>query len=74
MQNKKTQLEQVHDIFDILHGKKEADLLIKNLQVLDVHGETVYSGSLLIYDQRIIALNPDESAIQVKEVFDGQGL
>ena len=70
----KTQLEQVHDIFDVIHGKKPADLLIKNLNILDVHGETVYAGSLLIYNQRIVALNPDESAIQVKEVFDGQGL
>lgn len=70
----KTQLEQVHDIFDIVHGKKEADLLIKNIQILDVHGETVYAGALLIYNKRIVALNPDESLIKVKEVFDGQGL
>lgn len=75
MSNTKTnQLEQVHTIFDILHGKREADLLVKNVMVLDVHGESVYAGSLLIYDKRIIALNPDESVIQVKEVFDGQGL
>ncbi|WDV96801.1 amidohydrolase family protein [Brevibacillus parabrevis] len=67
-------LEKVRAIFDILHGKKEADLLLKNLNILDVHGETVYHGSLLIYDKRIVALNPDESVIQVKEVFDGQGL
>lgn len=68
------QLEQVHHIFDILHGKAPADLLIKNLQILDVHGETVYDGSLLVDGGRIVALNPEESAIQVKEVFDGQGL
>ncbi|WP_281869026.1 amidohydrolase family protein [Brevibacillus parabrevis] len=67
-------LEKVRAIFDILHGKKEADLLLKNLNILDVHGEIVYHGSLLIYDKRIVALNPDESVIQVKEVFDGQGL
>ncbi|WP_314306100.1 amidohydrolase family protein [Brevibacillus parabrevis] len=67
-------LEKVRAIFAILHGKKEADLLLKNLNILDVHGETVYHGSLLIYDKRIVALNPDESVIQVKEVFDGQGL
>lgn len=68
------QLQQVHDIFDVVHGKKEADLLIKNIQILDVHGETVYGGSLLIYRGRIVALSPDEDQIQVKEVFDGQGL
>ena len=68
------QLQQVHDNFDVVHGKKEADLLIKNIQILDVHGETVYGGSLLIYRGRIVALSPDEDQIQVKEVFDGQGL
>lgn len=73
-QTETNHLEKVRAIFDVLHGKKEADLLLKNLNILDVHGETVYQGSLLIYDKRIVALNPDESLIQVKEVFDGQGL
>ncbi len=69
-----THLEQVHAIFDILHGKKEADLLIKNIEILDVFGETTFAGSLLVYQGRIIALNPDETLLKVKEVFDGQGL
>ncbi|MGF9821199.1 hypothetical protein [Brevibacillus agri] len=73
-QTETNHLEQVRAIFAILHGKKEADLLLKNLNILDVHEETVYHGSLLVYDKRIVALNPDESVIQVKEVFDGQGL
>ena len=73
-QNRIDQLQQVHDIFDVVHGTKEADLLIKNINILDVHGETVYAGSLLIYKGRIVALSPDEDKIQVKEVFDGQGL
>ncbi|MCR8643959.1 amidohydrolase family protein [Paenibacillus sp. N1-5-1-14] len=67
-------LDKVHTIFDILNGKYEADLLLKNLNILDVHGETVYQGSILVYDKRIVALNPDESIIKVKEVFDGKGL
>jgi adenine deaminase len=66
--------EKVRAIFDILHGKKEADLLLKNLNILDVHGETVYQGSILVYDKRIVALNPDEATIQVRQVFDGEGL
>jgi len=73
-QTETNHLEKVVAIFDVLHGRKEADLLMKNLNILDVHGETVYQGSLLIYDKRIVALNPDESMIKVKEVFDGQGL
>jgi len=64
----------VRAIFDILHGKKQADLLLKNLNILDVHGETVYQGSILVYDKRIVALNPDEATIQVRQVFDGEGL
>ncbi|SEG24232.1 amidohydrolase family protein [Paenibacillus sp. UNC499MF] len=67
-------LAKVHAIFDVLNGKEEADLLLKNLNILDVHGETVYQGSILVYDKRIVALNPDESLIRVKEIFDGQGL
>ncbi|NCE64692.1 adenine deaminase [Pseudoflavonifractor sp. 524-17] len=74
MSHSVSQLQQVHDIFDIVHGEKEADLLLKNLNILDVHGETVYAGSLLIYNGRIVALSPDEDKIKVKEVFDGQGL
>ena len=66
--------EQVRAIFDILNGKKEADLLLKNLNILDVHSESVYQGSILVYNKRIIALNPDETAIKVREVFDGEGL
>lgn len=64
----------VRAIFDILHGKKEADLLVRNLNILDVHGETVYQGSILVYDKRIVALNPDEATIKVRQVFDGKGL
>lgn len=66
--------EKVRTIFDILHGDREADLLLKNLNILDVHGETVYQGSILVYDKRIVALNPDEKIVKVKEVFDGKGL
>ncbi|KQU88851.1 adenosine deaminase [Ensifer sp. Root31] len=64
----------VRAIFDILNGKKVADLLLKNLSILDVHGETVYQGSILVYDKRIVALNPDETILKVKDVFDGKGL
>ncbi|MFS0841068.1 amidohydrolase family protein [Paenibacillus sp. 1P03SA] len=73
-QTEVNQLAKVHAIFDVLKGKEEADLLLRNLNILDVHGETVYQGSILVYDKRIVALNPDESLIRVKEVFDGQGL
>ncbi|WP_347265914.1 adenine deaminase C-terminal domain-containing protein [Paracoccus sp. (in: a-proteobacteria)] len=66
--------DKVRTIFDILHGKAEADLLLTNLNILDVHGESVYHGSILVHDKRIVALNPDAAAIRVREVFDGRGL
>ena len=66
--------DKVRAIFAVLSGEREADLLLKNLNILDVHGETVHQGSILIYDKRIVALDPDESVVKVKEVFDGQGL
>ncbi|MBB3211640.1 adenine deaminase [Herbaspirillum sp. Sphag1AN] len=66
--------DKVRAIFEVLNGKREADLLLKNLNILDVHSESVYQGSILVYDQRIIALNPNETEIKVRQVFDGQGL
>ena len=66
--------DKVRAIYAILQGEREADLLLKNLNILDVHGESVYQGSILVYDKRIIALNPDESVLKVREVFDGKGL
>ncbi|MGW0484234.1 adenine deaminase C-terminal domain-containing protein [Nonomuraea sp. NPDC003214] len=66
--------DHVRMIFDILRGEREADLLLRDLNVLDVHGEAVHQGSILVHDQRIIALDPDESVVRVREVFDGQGL
>lgn len=69
-----THYNQVRAIFDILHGQREADLLLKNINILDVHSEEVYQGSLLVFDKRIVALNPDEAIIKVREVFDGEGL
>lgn len=66
--------EHVRTIFGILEGEREADLLLRNLNILDVHSETVYPGTLLVHGQRIIALNPDESIVRFREVFDGEGL
>ncbi|MFC4126122.1 adenine deaminase C-terminal domain-containing protein [Nocardia rhizosphaerae] len=69
-----TQDDYVRTIFGILEGEREADLLLRNLHILDVHSETVYPGTLLVHGQRIIALNPDESVVRYRESFDGQGL
>ncbi|MEV6071213.1 adenine deaminase C-terminal domain-containing protein [Nocardia sp. NPDC052001] len=66
--------DHVRTIFGILEGEREADLLLRNLYILDVHTESVYPGTLLVHGERIIALNPDESIVRFREEFDGQGL
>lgn len=66
--------EHARTIFGILEGEREADLLLQNLNILDVHSESVYQGSILVHNQRIIALNPDQSILKVRDVFDGEGL
>ncbi|MET9212241.1 MULTISPECIES: adenine deaminase C-terminal domain-containing protein [unclassified Nocardia] len=69
-----TQDDHVRSIFAILEGEQEADLLLRNLHILDVHSETVYPGTLLVHGGRIIALSPDESIVRFRESFDGEGL
>ncbi|MGW0247265.1 adenine deaminase C-terminal domain-containing protein [Nocardia goodfellowii] len=66
--------DHVRMIFGILQGEQPADLLLRNLNILDVHSESVYPGSLLVHGQRIIALNPDESIVRFRAEFDGEGL
>ncbi|MGV9410699.1 adenine deaminase C-terminal domain-containing protein [Nocardia sp. NPDC003693] len=66
--------EHVRTIFGILTGEREADLLLRDIHIVDVHTESVYPGSLLIHGQRIIATNPDESIVRFRETFDGEGL
>lgn len=70
----RVQDDYVRTIFRILEGELEADLLLRNLNLLDVHSEAVYHGSILVHDQRIVAVNPDETVLAVRDVFDGEGL
>lgn len=59
--------------FNIINGKQSADLLIKNVKILDVYTNAVYPGSLLINGEKIIAVNPNDK-ITAKKVFDGKGM
>jgi adenine deaminase len=67
------ELQEIKSIYNTIQGREAADLLIKNIQILDVYGETIFPGSLLVKNGKIIALNPDET-IEVKEVLDGKGM
>jgi adenine deaminase len=54
-------------------GLDPADLLIRNIRILDVFTETIFDGSLSIKNGKIVAVNigPPKTANQE---FDGQGL
>lgn len=54
-------------------GRIEADLVMSDLRILDVHTEQVYPGSLVIKNGRIVAVSPTWE-VRAKQVFDGGGL
>lgn len=58
--------------YDAIFGKGPADLLIKNARIVDVYTERVREGSILINGGKIVAIDPDESKIQPKEVMDAE--
>jgi adenine deaminase len=66
-------VQQLKDRLKVLAGLTPADLLLKNVQILDVFTESVFPGSILIKDGRIIALNPDPNT-KTKREFDGRGM
>ena len=65
----------LRETFAVIKGEKPADLVMKNLRIVDVYLGDTYDGSLLIHKGKIVALNPDEaSAAKAQEVFDGKGM
>jgi adenine deaminase len=56
----------------IIFGTVKADLLIRNVQIVDVYNANVFPGTLLIDGGRIVAVNPETGS--ARETFDGQGL
>lgn len=59
--------------FDAVMGKGPADLLIKNVKIVDVYSERISEGSILIKDGVIMALNPPDN-VMPQEVLDGEGM
>jgi len=54
-------------------GKIKADMHIKNIRILDVYTETVYPGSLLIKNGKIVSSTPDR-AVEADQEFDGNNM
>jgi len=53
-------------------GQRPADLLLKNLQLVDVYTEEIRPASISIYDGHIVAIDPDP-AVGAAEVIDCGG-
>lgn len=58
---------------DVALGRAGGELYVKNVRILDVYTETVYEGSLLIEQGKIVNVNPT-FVPQAARVFDGEGL
>ena len=52
-------------------GMRPFDTLIKNVKIVNVFTEEIIPGSIGIYGQRIVALNPEHT--DAKNIIDGQG-
>ena len=53
-------------------GQRKADLLLKNLQLVDVYTGEIRPASISIYDKHIVAIDPDPS-VEAQEVIDCGG-
>ncbi|MHB1405395.1 MAG: adenine deaminase [Desulfitobacteriaceae bacterium] len=56
----------------VASGREKADLLITNLQIVDVFTETVFPGSMVIKNGKIVAINPTWE-VEALEVLDAEG-
>lgn len=67
-----TELARARTLRAIVLGQEKADLLIKNVRIVDVYRDGVYPGTLLVSGGKIVAVNPEKGS--AKEELDGQGL
>lgn len=68
----RTELARATRLRAIVLGTVKADLLLKNVRIVDVYQGSVHAGSLLIDGGRIVAVDPVAGV--AKAEFDGQGL
>ena len=67
-----SELAEAKALRGIIEGTEKADLLIRNVKIVDVYREGVFPGSLLVSGGRIVAVDPENAT--AKAEFDGQGL
>lgn len=66
-------MEQLVQELRTARGEEAADLHIKNVRILDVFTDSVYPGSIVVKNGKIVAINPSWP-VRAEAVFDGQGL
>lgn len=66
-------VQQMQELLAVSQGRKEGDLLVRDVQILDVFTETVFAGDILIYEGRIASIQKNVLH-KAKEVMEGKGL
>ncbi len=65
-------LEERKSLIHAALGHTPLDLLIKNVQILDVHNGEVFSGAIGIINGRIVSTNAE--GYKARNIFDGKGM
>ena len=58
---------------DVALGRTDGALYVKNVRILDVYTDTIYDGSILIEQGKIVNVSPTFEP-EAAQVFDGEGL
>ena len=66
-------VEQMQGLIAVAKGKKEGDILIRNVRILDVFTEQVFQGEILISDGKIASIT-SQPHHRAREYFDAGGM
>lgn len=66
------QIDKINDLILVAQGKKEADLLLKNCRLVNVHSGEIYTTDIATYDDTIASITAG-AVTEAKEIIDCQG-
>lgn len=67
------QLKFLKEELNTASGKMKADMHIKNIRILDVYTETIYPGSLVVKNGKIVASTPSWE-VEAEQEYDGENM
>jgi adenine deaminase len=67
------ELQELTERIEIALGKREADLIIRNVQVVNVFTGEIKQGAIGIYQGKVVSASAGETT-RAKKTFEGQGL